>query len=104
MGCAFAVFNLFGLMVFFLAAVWVANLIGLTRLPANLSPWVFLAGLAVLLLTVLVISFWVSLGCGESSILWMTCWKPPGVSQKEIIPLECRERTAGSPLPGASFQ
>lgn len=55
LGCAFAVFNIFGLTIFFLAAVWVANLIGLTRLPANLSPWVFLGGLVLLLLTVLVI-------------------------------------------------
>jgi signal transduction histidine kinase len=55
LGCAFAAFNIFGLTIFFLAAVWVANLIGLTRLPASLSPWVFLAGLVLLLLTVLVI-------------------------------------------------
>jgi len=44
LGCAFVLFNIFGLVVFLVVAAWVANLFVLAPLPANFSPWLFPAG------------------------------------------------------------
>jgi signal transduction histidine kinase len=49
MGCAFAIFNLLGFVVFFLGAAWIANLFGLTRLPEGFLPWLLPLRIGVLI-------------------------------------------------------
>ena len=52
LGCAFAFFNVFGMVIFFLVAAWVANFFGLTHLPVNLLTWVLPLGVGLLVFVV----------------------------------------------------
>lgn len=56
-GCAFAVFNLLGLAVFFAAAAWIASLFDLTHLPAMVLPWLLPFGLGLLVFVVAAVLF-----------------------------------------------
>ena len=55
LGCVFVIFNFLGFMVFFLAAAWVANLLGFTNLPASILPWLLPLRIGVLALVLAVI-------------------------------------------------
>ena len=53
LGFAFAVFNIFGMLLFFGVLFWVAGLLGLVRLPASFLPWVI--GLFIFIVCVILL-------------------------------------------------
>ena len=55
MGCVFAVFNLFGFVVFIMVAAWIASLLGLAHLPANVLSWLPPLGIGVLIFVLAVV-------------------------------------------------
>ena len=55
LGCAFAVFNIFGVVLFFLVMTWVVNYFGIAHLPVNLQPWALPMGLGLLVFVVAVV-------------------------------------------------
>ena len=50
LGCAFAVFNIIGVSVFFLVLTWVVNYFGIGHLPVDLQRWALPLGLGLLVL------------------------------------------------------
>ena len=57
LGCAFAVFNIFGLLIFIIVIIWLAGLPGKLSLPSSTLTWVLPAGMVLLLLFGVVIIF-----------------------------------------------
>ena len=55
-GCVFAIFNLFGLAVFFLGIIWLANTFGLAQLPPSALIWVLPLGIGLLILVLALIA------------------------------------------------
>jgi len=56
LGCALFFFNLLGFGVFFLAAAWIANFLGLVRIPAGSIPWMVPLGAGLLFLVLAIIA------------------------------------------------
>ena len=53
LGFAFALFNVLGFVIFFSVIAWIARLLGLVSPSANLLPWAFPAGMALLVFAIL---------------------------------------------------